>query len=114
MCRDARKPAALGLALTVFFVWVYGWWTPFDGNGQYYWSLPTLPCAWVVVAGIAVWNVWAWLKWYTTPAAPKPGHCRSCGYDLTGNVSGRCPECGAPVAEAPKGNGLSSGPDGPC
>ncbi len=26
-----------------------------------------------------------------------PGHCR-CGYDLTGNVSGTCPECGAVVA----------------
>ncbi len=25
------------------------------------------------------------------------GHCRSCGYDLTGNLSGACPECGAPV-----------------
>jgi hypothetical protein len=25
----------------------------------------------------------------------RPGHCRECGYDLTGNVSGRCPECGA-------------------
>lgn len=22
------------------------------------------------------------------------GHCRQCAYDLTGNVSGRCPECG--------------------
>jgi hypothetical protein len=22
------------------------------------------------------------------------GGCRACGYDLTGNVSGRCPECG--------------------
>lgn len=26
-----------------------------------------------------------------------PGHCRKCNYDLTGNVSGRCPECGAPL-----------------
>ena len=25
---------------------------------------------------------------------PPPGHCQKCGYDLTGNVSGRCPECG--------------------
>jgi hypothetical protein len=25
-----------------------------------------------------------------------PGHCR-CGYDLTGNISGICPECGTPV-----------------
>jgi len=28
---------------------------------------------------------------------PRPGHCRRCGYDLTGNVSGRCPECGTDV-----------------
>lgn len=27
------------------------------------------------------------------------GHCRSCGYNLTGNVSGRCPECGCAVSE---------------
>lgn len=26
-----------------------------------------------------------------------PGHCKTCGYDLTGNVSGKCSECGAPV-----------------
>ena len=25
-----------------------------------------------------------------------PGHCR-CGYDLTGNISGVCPECGARI-----------------
>ena len=25
------------------------------------------------------------------------GLCPSCGYDLTGNVSGTCPECGRPV-----------------
>ncbi|NLE96307.1 MAG: hypothetical protein GX600_11645 [Dehalococcoidia bacterium] len=23
-----------------------------------------------------------------------PGHCENCGYNLTGNVSGICPECG--------------------
>jgi hypothetical protein len=27
----------------------------------------------------------------------KPNHCRRCGYDLTGNVSGICSECGEPV-----------------
>lgn len=27
-----------------------------------------------------------------------PGQCRRCGYDLTGNVSGCCPECGSVVA----------------
>ncbi len=25
---------------------------------------------------------------------PPKGHCRNCGYDLTGNESGVCPECG--------------------
>ena len=30
-----------------------------------------------------------------------PGHCRRCGYDLTGNVSGTCPECGGPALTAP-------------
>lgn len=27
----------------------------------------------------------------------KRGLCPNCGYDVTGNVSGRCPECGEPV-----------------
>jgi len=25
------------------------------------------------------------------------GHCVKCGYDLAGNLSGRCPECGTPT-----------------
>ena len=28
-----------------------------------------------------------------------PDHCHKCGYNLTGNVSGRCPECGTPVKD---------------
>ena len=32
---------------------------------------------------------------------PPPGHCRRCGYDLTGNVSGICPECGTAVPALP-------------
>ena len=31
--------------------------------------------------------------WYRDRRIP-PGHCRNCGYNLTGNVSGVCPECG--------------------
>lgn len=29
---------------------------------------------------------------------PGPGHCLACNYDLTGNESGKCPECGQPTA----------------
>ena len=28
---------------------------------------------------------------------PRPGYCK-CGYDLEGNVSSRCPECGEPMS----------------
>ena len=28
---------------------------------------------------------------------PEQGYCQNCGYNLTGNVSGVCPECGTPI-----------------
>ena len=37
------------------------------------------------------------LLWWRDRGYP-PGHCQKCGYDLTGNVSGVCPECGRPVS----------------
>jgi hypothetical protein len=37
---------------------------------------------------------------YARPRGNPPGHCRGCGYNLTGNVSGRCPECGTTTADA--------------
>jgi hypothetical protein len=36
--------------------------------------------------------------WYRD-CPPTPGHCEKCGYDLTGNESGRCPECGGAVTK---------------
>jgi len=36
----------------------------------------------------------AWLA----RARVRPGLCGRCGYNLTGNVSGRCPECGTPTS----------------
>lgn len=38
----------------------------------------------------------AYLLWRNRRSIP-PNHCCTCGYDLTGNVSGVCPECGAPT-----------------
>lgn len=34
-------------------------------------------------------------------AAAAPSECAKCGYNLTGNVSGYCPECGEWFAQAP-------------
>ncbi len=51
----------------------------------------------------AVAPIWALLLLVAAPTAGlwwlgrrriPPGHCQKCGYNLTGNVSGRCPECG--------------------
>ncbi len=42
----------------------------------------------VAIPTLLVWRVW--------PKPDKPGHGR-CSYDLTGNTSGVCPECGVEV-----------------
>ena len=34
---------------------------------------------------------------YWRPYRHPPNHCRRCGYNLTGNTSGVCPECGTQV-----------------
>jgi hypothetical protein len=51
-----------------------------------------IPTAAVLMLSALLW--WPdlrarWLAWRLGPE-----HCLKCGYDLTGNVSGRCPECG--------------------
>ena len=38
------------------------------------------------------------LLWRRDRRKPRPGFCRRCDYDLTGNTSGRCPECGLEIA----------------
>jgi hypothetical protein len=37
------------------------------------------------------------LLWWLDRRRTRAGFCVGCGYDLTGNVSGRCPECGTPI-----------------
>jgi hypothetical protein len=39
--------------------------------------------------------------WRLFQRRPGAGHCAGCGYDLTGNTSGRCPECGAAATSRP-------------
>jgi hypothetical protein len=59
-----------------------------------------------------------WLWWRDRRRVP--AGCCACGYDLTGNVSGICPECGRAVAGAvlsgagspPRGQGAEPGRQG--
>jgi hypothetical protein len=50
------------------------------------WVLPF----WALLVAGAILSAWLWWR----DRRPPPGHCQSCGYDLTGNASGVCPECG--------------------
>ncbi len=57
--------------------------------GVFYFGVFALQC-FVVLAGVGI---------YLLPKRldPRPDLCARCDYDLTGNASGRCPECGQPV-----------------
>ncbi len=58
-------------------------------QGRPVWALGMAVCS--------VFLMWLSRRWSRMPS----GHfCRSCGYDLTGNVSGVCPECGTPISTA--------------
>ncbi len=48
---------------------------------------------------IAVFSPFAFVQWRRTLRALSipPNHCPTCRYDLTGNTSGVCPECGGKV-----------------
>jgi hypothetical protein len=52
------------------------------------------------------WRLAVWLRGRRgkAVAVPRPGglHCPVCTYDLTGNVSGVCPECGSTVPYRPE------------
>jgi hypothetical protein len=76
---------------------------------ELHWELPhTALC---VMTCVGVWSelvlpFWMLLGLSAAPAVVllwhhrrrrRPGYCRQCGYNLTGNASGKCPECGTPV-----------------
>ena len=48
------------------------------------------------VVGAAL--VWMGVSRYRRRRRRTQCHCVSCGYNLTGNISGKCPECGTPIA----------------
>ena len=61
------------------------------------------------IGGNRLWGIPLWLflitagpptilLWRHDRRFPK-GHCQTCGYNLTGNVSGTCPECGKEIVE---------------
>lgn len=52
--------------------------------------------------------IWRGCRRYSRDRSNK---CSNCGYDLTGNVSGRCPECGREIERPPGSNASQKPPD---
>ncbi len=84
--QSPRIPAEFSAHVTAspFWYWFYTQW-----NGQ-----PGVPL-WLpfLLAALLTWGLFVLDK-----RRYRPGACTSCGYDLKGNTSGRCPECGAEAA----------------
>ncbi len=59
------------------------------------WHDPKVPIVplWMPFLAVLVPSLIGWVR----SRRPPPGHC-ACGYDLTGNFSGVCPECGTKVS----------------
>lgn len=121
--------AVLWAASTFFRVqWTYGngQGSVIVGSGAVYWmdwacELPVTGLSWgrpqqirmrwwPIIAGrvplaIPLWMpfctalVASWLLSRRAHPRPKVGTCANCRYDLTGNITGVCPECGAPIPE---------------
>ena len=72
-------------------------WTSYAWDA-WLWSGHVPHLSWQYGVGLPLWMPavgFAALAWFTR--AMPPGCCAVCGYNLTGNVSGKCPECGTQV-----------------
>jgi hypothetical protein len=56
------------------------------------WSFIPLGYPMVILTTLTTWRFWRPFR------IAKQGHCQSCGYNLQGNESGKCPECGKAIA----------------
>jgi len=99
----------------------HGFYRPVEpGTGWYYWRCSTSPVWTPGARGLPDGSLWVrvplWMPflivalptaflWRRGRRRIPPGHCRKCGYNLTGNVSGVCPECGVMVPLETEGDG---------
>lgn len=60
----------------------------------------TVPLLYLFILFALLPSVWCWKVFRNRR---KPEGCRHCGYSLTGNVSGTCPECGTLVPQNQEG-----------
>ena len=69
------------------------WWPTIDTSPPAKFSVVTIPL-WIPLVVVAIPTGFLWRR---ERRRTPPGHCPHCRYNLTGNVSGVCPECGRKV-----------------
>jgi len=82
--------AGVGLALVAYVAYELEQFYPSGTRNAWNFTMPL----WLIVIAFCVLG--AMMMAAATRRRP-PGCCVQCGYDLTGNESGRCPECGRDV-----------------
>lgn len=75
--------------------------SPRTASGVYsnQWMIAQFPIWPLALATALLPLCFALARWRSRP---RPGVCQACRYDLTGNLSGTCPECGTPVFSSPR------------
>ncbi len=85
------KPSGLRIDMKPFGYWRH--WPSYKRSSNYI----TMPF-WILFAPTLLMTIWMWRT-----SRIFPGKCWKCRYDLTGNESGVCPECGTTFDQlAPK------------
>jgi hypothetical protein len=72
-----------------------------DSNGSLLLPYVLVTPAWTVALLFALLPTLRLAGWWRKRPRFGAGRCSACSYDLAGNVSGVCPECGTPVAAHP-------------
>ncbi len=94
---NGQRTRAVAFLLVVVTTGLFVLWDKLVASVPSNWSLPLLGLLYLIGLGIAIWFTRRDVRRRLRAQLSKKGIpvCIPCGYDLTGNVSGTCPECGA-------------------
>jgi hypothetical protein len=73
----------------------------YSENFQITFQLVSIPL-WALLPLLAVLPAWRARSWRLERHRRRFGLCAACGYDLKGNASGVCPECGTCIRKQPE------------
>jgi hypothetical protein len=90
--RNSDSTALVGHGL-LHFSYVHGRYGTVQGEQEWEFAFPY----WTIAVPLALPSAIRFLIWWRRPKTGHTGLCVACGYNLTGNVSGICPECGTGV-----------------